>query len=161
MPVLFQIRRIVAWIVVLAVASSFVFGADSNSWNKIRYSGGTIQAKLDPYDWNTILTVTPAAIVMVFGRRQTVRILPAQVTSLSYGQEAHRRVAEMVALSVFATPVALFGLLHKGKDHFISIEYRGEDGKPGSILLEAHKDNYKAVLEALKTVTAKPVENAP
>ena len=161
MPVLFQIRRIVAWIVVFAVASSPAFGSESNSWNKIRYSGGTVQAKLDPYDWNTVLTVTPTAIVMVFGHRQTVRILPSQVTSLSYGQEAHRRVAEMVALSVFATPVALFGLLHKGKDHFIGIEYRGADGKPASILLEAHKDNYKAVLEALKTVTGKPVENAP
>jgi hypothetical protein len=160
MPVLFQIRRIVAWIVVFAVASPLTF-AESNSWNKIRYCGGTVQAKLDPYDWNTILTLTPTTIVMVFGHRQTVRILPAQVTSLSYGQEAHRRVAEMVALSVFATPVALFGLLHKGKDHFIGIEYRGEDGKPASILLEAHKDNYKAVLEALKTVTGKPVENAP
>jgi hypothetical protein len=67
----------------------------------------------------------------------------------------------MVALSVFASPVALFGLLHKGKDHFIGVEYRDEDGKPASILLEAHKDNYKAVLEVLKDVTGKPVENAP
>jgi hypothetical protein len=83
------------------------------------------------------------------------------VTTLSYGQEAHRRVAEMVALSFFITPVALFGLLHKGKDHFIGIEYSGEDGKPGSILLEAHKDNYRAILEALKTVTGKPVANSP
>jgi hypothetical protein len=160
-PVLLQMRQIVAWIMLLTVVWRPVFGADTNSWNKIRYSGGAIQAKVDPYDWNTVLTVTPSAIVMVFGHRQTVRILPAQITSLSYGQEAHRRVAEMVALSVFATPVALFGLLHKGKDHFIGIEYHGGDGKPASILLEAHKDNYKAVLEALKNATGKPVENAP
>jgi len=161
MPILFQMRRMLASIVALTLVASSANGADTTSWNKIRYSGGTIQTKVDPYDWNTVLTVSPSAIVMVFGHRQTVRIAPAQVTSLSYGLEAHRRVAEMVALSIFATPVALFGLLHKGKDHFIGIEYHGENGKPASILLEAHKDNYKAVLEALKTVTGRPVENAP
>jgi hypothetical protein len=123
--------------------------------------GGTIQANVNPYDWNTTLTVTADAVVLVFGHRQTLRIPPAQVTTLSYGQEAHRRVAEMVALSVLASPVALFGILHKSKDHFIGIEYRTPDGKPASVLLEAHKDNYRAVLEGLKKVTGKPVENAP
>jgi hypothetical protein len=137
------------------------FAAATNSWNKIRFMGGSIQPKVDPYDWNTTLTVTPDAIVLAFEHNQKQRILLSQVTALSYGQEAHRRVTEMVALSVMVTPVALFGLLHKGKDHFIAIQYQTEDGKPASILLEAHKDNYKAVLEALKSATGKPVANAP
>jgi hypothetical protein len=136
--------------------------AGDDSWNKIRFIGGTIQAKgFDPYDWNTTLTVRSDGIVMTIGHRQTVRIPPVQVTAISYGQEAHRRVAEMVAVSAIIAPVALFGLLHKGKDHFIGIEYRGDDGKTASVLLEADKNNYRVVLEALKTVTGKPVENAP
>jgi hypothetical protein len=83
------------------------------------------------------------------------------VTALSYGQEAHRRVADMVALSLVVTPLALFGLLHTSKVHFIGIEYRTADGKPGAILLEADKNNYRAILEVLKAVTGKPVRNAP
>ena len=153
-------RRIIATL--LSISSAQCLMAGDNSWNKIRFIGGTIQAKgVDPYDWNTTLTVRSDGIVVEIGHRQTVRVLPAQVTTISYGQEAHRRVGEMVALSAIVTPIALFGLLHKGKDHFIGIEYRGDDGKTASVLLEADKNNYRAVLEALKTATGRPVENAP
>ena len=135
--------------------------ADGNSWNKLRYAGGTVEAKGNDFDWNTTLTVRPDAIVVVFAHRTTVRLQPLQVTALSYGQEAHRRVADMVALSLVVTPLALFGLLHTSKVHFIGIEYRTADGKPGAILLEADKNNYRAILEVLKAVTGKPVRNAP
>jgi hypothetical protein len=154
-------RRIVTWIVVLALAGAQCVRADGNSWNKLRYAGGTVEAKVNDFDWNTILTVTPDSIEAMFAHRQTLRLQPAQVTALSYGQEAHRRVADMVALSAVVTPLALFGLLHKSKVHFIGIEYRTADGKPGAILLEADKNNYRAILQVLKAVTGKPVQNAP
>ena len=155
------VRRTLACTLVLAI-SCINCPAGNNSWNKIRYTGGTIQAKVDPYDWNTVLTITPDAIVFVFAHLQTLRINPSRVVSLSYGQEAHRRVAEMVALSVLMiNPLALFGLLHKSKDHFIGIQFQGDDGKPGGLLLEADKNNYRDILSALKTVTGKPVEDAP
>jgi hypothetical protein len=156
------IRRTLAGTLALVVGCVQSLGADSNSWNKVRYTGGTIQAKVDPYDWNTVLTVTPDAIVFVFAHRQTLRINPARVVSLSYGQEAHRRVGEMVALNVMMiSPIALFGLLHKSKDHFIGVQFKGEDGKPAGLLIEADKNNYRAILAALTTVTGKPVEDAP
>lgn len=135
--------------------------AGGNSWNKLRYAGGTVEAKVNDFDWNTTLTVSPDTIVAVFAHRTTLRLTPAQVTALSYGQEAHRRVADMVALSFVVTPLALFGLLHTSKVHFIGIEYRTADGKPGAILLEADKNNYRAILLVLKTVTGKPVQNEP
>ena len=154
-------RRILAYSLIVTVSWAQSLHAEGNSWNKIRYTGGTIQAKVNPYDWNTTLTVTSDAIVLAFARGQTVRIKPAQVTVLSYGQEAHRRVADMVALSMLVTPLALFGLLHKSKDHLVSVEWRGDDGKPAAVLLEVHKDQYRSLLGALKTVTGKPVANAP
>jgi len=150
-------RRILACTLALAMVGS----AAGNSWNKIRYSGGTVAAKVNPYDWNTTLTVSPGAIVLVFGGRVTERIKPDQVTALSYGQEAHRRVADMVALSFIVTPLALFGILHQSKVHFIAIEYHMDDGKPASVLLETDKGNYRAILDALKIVTGKPVANEP
>jgi hypothetical protein len=71
-------------------------------------------------------------------------------------------VADIVALSVvFVNPLVLFGILHKSKNHFIGIEFRGDDGKSGAVLLETGKNNYRAILQALKTVTGKPVQNAP
>jgi hypothetical protein len=154
-------RRILSFALALALAAPGALPADGNSWNKLRYSGGTVEAKVNPFDWNTTLTVKPDAIVLVFAGRVTVRMQPAQVTALSYGQEAHHRVADMVALSVVATPLALFGILHKSRTHFVGIEYRAEDGKPGALLLEADKNNYRAILHVLAAITGQPVRNAP
>lgn len=157
------IRSTTAWTLALAMLASQYLSAagTANYWNRLRYSGGTVAAKVNPFDWNTSLKIAPGDIVLVMAYRKTVHIKPAEVTALSYGREAHRRVADMVALSFVFTPLALFGLLHESKTHFIGIEYKTDDGKPGALLLEAHKDDYRAILESLKTATGKPVENAP
>ena len=146
----------------LTVVSWQSLWAEGNSWNKIRYSGGTVPAKVNPYDWNTTLTVTPDSIMMVFGGRTTFRLAPSAVRALTYGEQAYRRVADMVTLSVvFVNPLVLFGILHKSKNHFIGIEFRGSDGQNGGVLLEADKNQFRAILEALKTVTGQPVQNSP
>jgi hypothetical protein len=150
----------VAAVLALVLASTQSLG-QNNSWNKIRYIGGTVRVNVDPYDWNTTLTVKADAVLMDFAHRQTLKIPPNHITAVSYGQEAHRRVADMVAISLLVNPVALFGLLHQSKDHFIAVEYIGDDNKPGSLLFEAHKDNYKSVLRALKAATGKPVQGDP
>jgi hypothetical protein len=150
--------------IALAVLASQLLWADGggNSWNKIRYSGGTVPAKVNPYDWNTTLTVTPDTIRLVFAGRTTLKLAPSQITALSYGEEAHRRVADMVALSVlFVNPLVLFGILHTSRDHFIGIEFRDAAGKNGAVLLEADKNNYRAILRALAAVTGKPVPSTP
>ena len=153
-------RRMVAAFLILALAGPACLGAGGNSWNKLRYSGGTVQAKVNPFDWNTTLTVTPDSLDFLLGR-QPFRLKPSLVTALSYGQVAYRRVADMVALSVIATPLALFGILHQSKTHFIGIEYRTDDGKPGALLIEADKNNYRTILKVLATVTGLPVKDAP
>jgi len=86
-----------------------------------------------------------------------VEIPAKSVTSLSYGQEAHRRVGTMVALAILVAPVALFGLLHKTRLHYIGIQYSTQDGKSAGILLQGDKDNYRAMLVALQGVTGAPV----
>ena len=148
----------------LAVMAAFLAEGNGggNSWNRIRYGGGTVAAKVNPYDWNTTLTVTADSIVFVFGRGAPFKLAPSEITALGYGEKAYRHVADMVALSVaFVNPLVLFGILHQSKNHFISIEFQTSDRKPGVVLLEADKNNYVAILAALKTVTGKPVQNAP
>ena len=154
-------RRRLACAVALALAVAHGAVAQANSWNRIRYVGGTVAAKVDRYDWNTTLTVAPDNIVLVFGHRVTLRLKPSQVTALSYGQEAHRRVADMVTLSAFLTPLALFGLLHESKNHLVGIEYDDDSGNHCAVLLEVHKDSYKSVLDSLKLVTGKPIHMPP
>lgn len=154
-------RQAVSWFVMVTLIAAECAGGSALSWNKIRYGGGSVPAKVDPYDWNTTLTVAPDAITLVIGYKQTLNIPTSRVTALSYGKEAHRRVTEMVVLGLMVTPWALFGILHKSKDHFVGIQYTADDGKPASVLLEVHKDHYKAVLASLKAATGKPVEEKP
>jgi hypothetical protein len=152
-------RRIVAVMVALALASSEAVAAPRNSWNKIRYRGGTVQARVDPWDWNTTLTVKPDLIVLVFSPHTTVRIKPSEVRSISYGQEAHRRVEDIVALGVLVGPFALFGLLHVSKDQLVGIVYDTEDGKQGAVLLETPLA--LTILKALKEATGKAIDVKP
>ena len=144
-----------------ALGAARPLSAAGNTWNRIRYAGGTITAKVNPYDWNTKVTISADVIELVFSGRDTLRLAPQSVTAMAYGQKADRRVADMMALSVVVTPLALFGILRKRREHSVSIEFKDQDGKPGAVLLEVDKDSYRAVLLALTAVTGKKVENAP
>jgi hypothetical protein len=142
------IRRLLA--VVFSVA--LLAAAQGNSWDKVRYNGGTLQTKVDPKDWGNRLTITSDLITLKLKDGQSVEIPAKQVTGMSYGQEAHRRVGTMIGLALIS-PVALFGLFHKTRLHFIGIEYNTADNKKSGILLQGDKDNYRAILLALHSVT--------
>jgi hypothetical protein len=122
--------------------------AKGNDFN-VRYNGGSVQTNVSPHDWDNKLTVTSEAITLsVHDKEHTHFQIPSKsVTSLSYGQEAHRRVGTMIALAILVAPVALFGLFHKTRLHFIAIQYKLPDGKTGGILLQGDKSNYRAILQ--------------
>src|SRR5215469_10267386 len=143
---------------VLLVLSVTAYGS---TFHDIRYNGGTVQSKVDPHDWGNTLTVTSDEIRLDLKDGQSLKIDPKKVTGLSYGQEAHRRVGTMIALGILVAPLALFGLFHKTRLHFIGIEYSADEGKKAGVLLQAHKDNYRGVLEALRGATGAPVAVAP
>ena len=134
--------------------------AEGNTFTKVRYNGGSVPSKVSPKDWDNTLTVTPDAITLLLKDKARVDIPPKSVTSLSYGQEAHRRVGTMIALAVLVAPVALFGLFHKTRLHYIGIQYKTPDGKNAGILLQGDKNNYRAMLLALQGVTGAPVSVA-
>src|SRR5437660_5662905 len=141
----------------LLVCSAFVAWAQGNSFDKVRYNGGSVDSKVDPKDWNNHLTVTSDLITLALKDGKKLEIPPKSVISLSYGQEAHRRVGTMVALAVLVAPVALFGLFHKTRLHYIGIQYNTPDSKNAGVLLQGDKDNYRAILVALQGVTGAPV----
>ncbi len=143
--------------VALFLCTTLLAYAEGNTFTRVRYNGGSVASKVDPKDWNNKLTVTPDAITLDFKDKQQLVIPPKSVTSLSYGQEAHRRVGTMVALAVLVAPVALFGLFHKTRLHYIGIQYNTPDGKNAGVLLQGDKDNYRALLVGLQGVTGAPV----
>ena len=63
----------------------------------------------------------------------------------------------MVALAILISPVALVGLMHKTRLHFIGIQYTAQDGKKAGLLMQGDKDNFRAILVALQSVTGAPV----
>ncbi|MGZ4789944.1 MAG: PEGA domain-containing protein [Terriglobales bacterium] len=148
--------RAVRTLIAVVLIYSTVAYAQGNSWHQVRYNGGTLQTKVDPHDWDNNLTVTSDQITFQLKDGQKVEIPTKDVTGLSYGQEAHRRVGTMVALGIIVAPVALFGLFHKTRLHYIGMEY-SIDGKKGGLLLQGHKDNYRAILLALESTTHAPL----
>jgi PEGA domain/PDZ domain len=151
-------RMLIATVVCTSLLCSAVeASSEGNSFDRVRYNGGTIANPVNPKDWGNHLTVTSDAIIFTFKDGQSVTIAPKSVTSLSYGQEAHRRVGTMIALAILVSPVALFGLLHKTRLHFIGIQFKTSDGKSAGLLLQGDKDNYRAILVALQSVSGVPV----
>jgi hypothetical protein len=141
----------------LVLSFALVTFAQGNSFDKVRYNGGSVSSKVDPKDWHNRLTVTSDMITLELKDGAKLEIPPKTVTSLSYGQEAHRRVGTMIALAVLIAPVALFGLFHKTRLHYIGVQYKNAEGKDAGILLQGDKDNYRAILVALQGVTGVPV----
>lgn len=139
------------------LCGAIVAYAQGNSFKRVRYNGGSVPSKVKQDDWNNRLTVTAEAITLELNDGQKLVIPPKSVTSLSYGQEAHRRVGTMVALAVLVAPVALFGLFHKTRLHYIGIQYTNPQGRNDGILLQGDKDDYRAMLVALQGVTSVPV----
>ncbi len=149
-------RKAVAILLLLAFAN-LAFADAGTTWNKVRYNGGPLQTKVGPKDWDNIFTVTPEKIRFISKDGQVFECSPREVTGLSYGQEAHRHVAMMVSLGIVVAPIALFGLLHKQRLHFIGIEYAKADSTKGGLLIQGADQNYREMLFQLKSVTGKPI----
>ena len=144
-------------LLVLTLCCALLASAQGNTFDKVRYNGGTIASKVGPKDWHNELTVTASTITLKLKDGATLEIPPKSVTSLSYGQEAHRRVGTMIALAVLVAPVALFGLFHKTRLHYIGIQFSTPENQKAGVLLQGDKDNYRAILIALQSVTGVPV----
>ena len=141
--------------VIMLVCSVFTYG-QGNSFDKIRYNGGTVQTKIKPDDWGNRLAITSEEIKLELKDGQYIVIDPKRVTGLGYGQEAHRRAGTIIA-PASGSPVALFGLFRKNRLHYICVEFTTPEEKKSALLIQAHKDNYQAVLTALRGATGAPV----
>jgi len=152
--------RNVRGLLALFLCFALIANAQGNTFRKVRYNGGSVSTTVNPDDWDNKLTVSSESIVLVLKDGQTITIIPKQVSSLSYGQEAHRRIGAAVGLAFLSLGVGALFALHKTKLHFIGINYSDKDGKKQGLLLQGDKSNFRAILVALQGVTGAPVSVA-
>jgi len=148
-------RRVVTLLLIFSLPVA-VF-AQGNTFDKVRYNGGSVSTKVKPDDWDNKLTIASEQIVFALKDGQTITINPKQVTSLSYGQEAHRRVGTAIAIGVFSLGLGALSALHKTKLHYIGINYEEQDGKKQGLLIQGDKGNFRAIIVALQGVTGLPI----
>jgi hypothetical protein len=143
-------RAILSITAMLLISTSVVFGQQTHHWDKVRYNGGPLTSNVDSKEWNNLLTVSPELITLKLKDGRKIEIPTKSVTGLSYGQEAYRQAELMIAL---------VGLFHKRRQHFVGIEYV-KDGKKDALLLQGDKDDYRDILVALKNATGAVVSVA-
>ena len=79
------IRRLTA--VFLCWSLAAYASSQGNTFDRVRYNGGTVSNPVDSKDWGNQLTVTSDLILFAFKNGQKVEINPKSVTSLSYGHK--------------------------------------------------------------------------
>lgn len=121
---------------------------------KAEYKGGTFVTK----ETRGRLSVSSDEITLNMKKGESLTISPKDVTGLSYGREASRRVGLWVTLGIVLTPIALFGLFAKRSNHFIGIEYKTPQGQAGAVMIRSDKHEFRALLASLRSVTGKKVE---
>ena len=133
------------------------FAQAGDTWTKVRYNGGALQSTVNPNDWNNTLTVNRDVIRFTTRDSLTVEVSPDSVVGVTYSRDAKRHAALMATLGILVSPIALFGLFHKQRWHFIGIQWQ-RDGKRDGILIQGADKNYRAILFALETTTGKKTE---
>lgn len=80
------------------------------------------------------------------------------IIDLEYGQKAGRRVGAALATAILISPVGLFLLFSKKRKHFVTIGYKGEDGKEQVAVFELGKDIVRTTLPILEARSGKKIE---
>lgn len=81
-----------------------------------------------------------------------------QIIDIEYGQKAGRRVGASIATALLISPIGLFLLFSKKRKHFVTIGYKGEDGKDQVAVFELGKDIVRTTLPILETRSGKKIE---
>ena len=124
---------------------------------KVRYAGGSLSSTVKADDWGNTITVSPEAIMLKLKDGQEVKIDPKDVKLMTHSRNASRRIGRYAALAI-VSPLFLFGMLKKNKQHFIGIATETPDGKKNGYNLQSKNDQYRALMTALEGVTGLKVE---
>jgi len=157
------LRRLIAFIIVLAVAveAPFAFATDSKG---AAYCGGTITTFNGAKDLveGTLDTTNERALIFSATdkafRGKTFSIPYDRVIDLEYGQKTGRRIGTAVATTVLFGPIGLVSLLSKKRKHFLTVGFKDDAGKDQVAVIEMGKDIVRVTLPIVETRSGKKVE---
>jgi hypothetical protein len=145
-------KRCVSVMLVGLLLAGHVFGADVTTFTRVKVAdpkGSQTAAKL-------LLDDTERKLVVEVADRALVTISYADLDKVSYQYSRRFRLTEGALVALAVWPVGGVVMLTKSKSHWLYLEYHeGQVSK--SIVLRMHKDEYKQILEAMKTHTGKDV----
>jgi hypothetical protein len=145
------------------VASILIFGlamhgrAEDFALYRAKYAGGSIPVLRTGNEVDLQLEAD-AVLVRKSGAKGT-RISAANITEISYGQEAHRRIGTAVGLAIVSFGIGALTAFSKSKQHFIGITWADGD-KRGGIVVQASKHDFRGLLAALEGMSGKKAVNA-
>jgi hypothetical protein len=154
-------RRTIAIVLIASlVGPSLALAVDSKG---AAYCGGTVKVfegakdtvdgQLDTQNENALVfTATDKPFA-----GQKVSIPYAEVLDLEYGQKAGRRIGAAAATTVLLGPVGLLMLFSKKRKHFLTVGFKGDDGKDQVAVIELGKDIVRTTLPIVETRSGKKV----
>ena len=158
------------FLVLVAAFQLLVAGRESSaeaqrrSWNRVRYLGGVPGLGATgkrALAWANTLTISRASVQLKLSDGPRITIQPDRITAVTYGGRRHMNdtifaigaaASGIVGLASLGGGTA-GGLTAKSTDHFVGIEYVQPDGVASGLLLQAHKSNYREIVDALKATT--------
>lgn len=103
------------------------------------------------------INVTSDRLAIEYDEKQNqdlnVDVGKKQITALSYGAYAKRRLVSTGIATILLGPIGLFGLLSKKKREQIGIEYSDNQGKKKAILVDVKKSQGFALRKELEALT--------
>lgn len=83
------------------------------------------------------------------------------ITGLTGGEYARRRVAESVAMGILLTPLALFALFSKKKRDQFGIQYKNDEGVSNVTMISTKKKYSLSLKTQLEGISGLTVQYAP
>ena len=129
-------------------------GRGDASWDRIRYIGGALSARVSLGDPEDSVTLSSDRLIIRLFDGQTLEIPTAAVTFLGYTREAIPDDG-VIGLPAVGAPIPIFymGWVKKVGLHYVAIEYTRTEGGSARVLLQADKKNYVPMLTALSAST--------
>ena len=125
--------------------------------NKAQYVGGTTTALSQGVEGS--MSTDDATVLKFTSSKQNWQTPYEKITALSYGQHAGRRVGATVALGVTTLGIgALPVLFSKKRRHYLTIEYKDDQGKDQAAIFEIGKDAIRTTLKSLEVRSDKKIE---
>ena len=157
-------KRIIVFSIIISLFSATAVFAGGLDSKKAAYQGGTTKDKDFPG-----MTKPPAGTLILNDEKElrfeylvnksakSYSIPYSQIIDIEYGQKAGRRVGAAIGTALLLGPIGLLLLFSKKRKHYVTIGYKGVEGKEEAAIFELGKDIVRTTLPILEARSGKKI----